>query len=185
MRKNLILSLLALAASLTACTPASEDRYGVYADGSYYIAVNHAKSRIHFRQDAHPEPEILLAESQNGKGFGFKTWRNKESCGLEDDKGNVFLLPRLTNRLERDGVTYRIKSDNEALRGINGGNAPAQSLITATVDDKNVLAYAYDTASGVRYIDRFQDGAFDRRLYLENGVGFLAHCRGFSLDDYR
>jgi hypothetical protein len=171
---------------LAACTPASNDRFGVYADGANYIVVNHDKPVIYFSEDAHPEPDALLQDTLNGKGFGFTTWRNKASCGLKDAKGNVFLLPRNAREMTKDGVHYQVQPTPKATLEANGGAEPTLRVIAAFRDEKPILAYGYDEALGIRFIDRFNErGDFEARIVLENGVGLLGHCRGFSLEDYR
>lgn len=183
MKKRIALGAVLI---LAACSPASNDRFGVYADGANYIVVNHAKQVIYFSDDAHPEPDALLQDTLNGKGFKFTTWRDKTSCGLKDAKGNVFLVPRKTTEFTKDGVHYQMQPTPKATLKVNGDQEPSLHIIAAFRDDKPILAYGYDEALGIRFIDRLDDnGDFTARIVLENGVGLLGHCRGLELEDYR
>jgi hypothetical protein len=181
---KMALSLIGLCGSLSACSPASQDQFGSYVDGAYYVVVSHSDKKIHFVEDAHPGPDSLLAEIKAGKGFSYKLWRTPQSCGLEDFKGNVFLIPRQDEAIVHKGLRYQLETTSKEILDVNGGRDPSMQFITVW-DDKNVsLSYGYDEALGIRTIDRYQNGAFDRRIILENGVGLLAHCRGFSFEDH-
>lgn len=187
MKKIAMVGLVALGATLlglAGCNRMSDDNYGVYGDGDYYIVVNHTRQKINFTNAAHPGPDLLLQEIENGKGIGFKTWRDAASCGLTDDKGNTFLVPRGAGHLVRDGLTYQVIAADPIYQKVNG-DAPAHTLsvkVTAK-DGTTVMGYVFDDTVGIRSIDRYADGNLDRKIVLEQGVGLLSHCRGFSLDD--
>ncbi len=185
MRKTLaILALGLLAAGLAGCGLQSDDSYGAYADGDFYFVVDHANNRINFTTEGHPAPETLLKEAAEGKGIGFKTWRNKVSCGLTDDKGNSFIVPRESASLAVGKTIYELTAPPAAFQ--SAGGAPHSVLVTVKTKAGIPYRYLYDDTIGIRYIDRNnQDGSFDRRIYLEQGVGLLGHCRGFSFDDYQ
>ena len=181
------LVLLGFAAmTLSACGPQSDDNYGVYADGEFYFVANYSQHKINFTNDAHPGPDILLGEIAQGKGIGFTTWRNKTSCGMTDDKGNSFVIPRGGTVVARDHITYSITPQPPVFTAANDGKPPHSVFVTVTTAKGVPYAYLYDDTLGIRFIDRNnQDGSFDRRIFLEQGVGLLSHCRGFSFDDYR
>ncbi len=176
--------IVAFSCFLISCSPASEDQFGAYVDGAYYIVVSHKHKKIHFVEDAHPGPDSLLAEIKAGKGFGYNVWRRPDACGLEDEKGNVFLIPRQKEKVIHKGLRYEREITSNEILDANGGKSPSMSFVTVWDGKKVVLAYGYDEALGIRTIDRYQNGAFDRRIILENGVGLLAHCRGLALEDF-
>ena len=174
----------ALLVSLGACNQMSDDNYGVYGDGDYYIVVNHHRQKINFTNTAHPGPDLLLQEIENGKGIGFKTWRDANSCGLTDDKGNSFIIPRGTSHLVRDGLTYQVIAADPIYAKVNDeGQAHTTSVKVTVADGTTVMGYVFDDTAGIRSIDRYADGTLDRKIVLQQGVGLLAHCRGFSLED--
>ncbi len=180
-----VVALLALAGSaLTGCNRMSDDSYGVYGDGDFYIVANHHRQKINFTSTAHPGPDVLLQEIENGKGIGFKTWRDAGSCGLTDDLGNSFIVPRGVSHFKYRNLSYQVIALDPIYAKVNQDQAPHETSVKVTNDDGDtVMAYVFDDTVGIRSIDRYHDGEFDRRIVLEQGVGLLAHCRGFSLDD--
>ncbi len=183
MKTKMVLAFAALLA-LGACGRMSDDNYGVYGDGDYFIVVNHHRQKINFTSAGHPGPDALLQEIENGKGIGFSTWRDDTSCGLTDDKGNSFVVPRAASHLTRKGLNYQVIAPDPIYETVNEGQAP--HAITVKVTDANgvpVMGYVFDDTIGIRSIDRYHDGEPDRKIVLQEGVGLLAHCRGLSLDD--
>ncbi|MEI9902675.1 MAG: hypothetical protein WDN06_00830 [Asticcacaulis sp.] len=180
MKKWILVAALALAG----CNKMSDDSFGVYGDGDFYIVANHHRQKINFTNTAHPTPDALLQEIENGKGIGFKTWRDASSCGLTDDLGNSFVVPRGVSRLVRKGLTYQVVAPDPIYQKVNDGTPPHQEGVKVTAADGTVImAYVFDDTAGIRSIDRYTDGKLDRTIVLQQGVGMLAHCRGFSLDD--
>lgn len=175
---------LSLAGGLLAgCGQSAGDQFGIYADGPNFIAVNHVTSRINYASDG-SAPDVLLAATQKGGGIGFTTWRDKSSCGMTDSSGNVFAVPR-SGRFDKDNAFFTVDADKPVFGEVNGG--PVGSLII-TLRSNNLVRvkYLYDDAVGIRWIDQYDpNGEFDRRIWLERGTGFLAHCRGFSAEDYK
>ncbi len=183
-KKLILLSLAAVA--LSGCGAQSDDNYGVYADGEFYFVANYSQHKINFTNEAHPGPDILLGEIAQGKGIGFTTWRNKTSCGMTDDKGNSFVIPRNLPIFARNHTTYIVTPQPVVFRQADNGNNPHSVFVTVKTGEGTPYSYLYDDTMGIRFIDRNnRDGSFDRRLFLEQGVGLLSHCRGFSFDDYR
>lgn len=180
-------ALLSFAAmGLSACGMQSDDNYGVYADGEFYFVANYSQHKINFTSDAHPGPDILLGEIEQGKGIGFTTWRDKASCGMADEKGNSFVIPRKVPIVTRNNITYMVTPQPAVFRAADNGQNPHSVFVTVKTAQGVPYRYLYDDTVGIRFIDRNnQDGSFDRRIFLEQGVGLLAHCRGFSLDDYQ
>lgn len=178
--KKIAITVLALA--LSGCGPQSEDQFGIYADGENHFVVNHAAGRINYGHDI--SAEELLKQTQNGQGLSFTTWRNKTSCGLTDSSGNVFAIPR-GDRFDKDNAIFSVEKDPAVLSEINGG--PVGSRVIALRTENLVrIRYLYDDTLGIRWIDQYNpQGEFDRRLWLERGVGLLAHCRGVSADDHK
>lgn len=180
--RNVLLCVIA-AASVAACGPMSSDRFGVYRDGDFYIVVNHVRQKINFTATAHPGPDELLQDIENGKGIGYKTWRDKTSCGLTDDKKNSFVIPR-SSRVERDGLTYAVMAEAPVFAKVNGGPTHETTVLVTSEDGTKVMGYVYDDTLGIRSLDRYHDGKFERRIQLESGVGLLGHCRGVSVYDF-
>lgn len=189
MRRTRIAIYAALAASslaLAACGLMSDDHYGVYADGDNYIVVDQDHHRINFTGDRQETPEELLADAAAGKGLGFTTWRNGTSCGLHDDRGNNFVVPRGVSKLEYGGATFVVDPTSPGIAAANGGQAPHAKTIHMLVKGQPRMAFVYDDTIGVRSIDRYDDQAHvERTIVLMQGTGLLAHCRGFSADDYK
>lgn len=177
------LAIVILAGLLSGCGLQSSDRYGIYADGENFIAVNHAAARIQYATDATPA-ETLLSQTRDGQGLTFTTWRDKTSCGLSDSAGNVFAVPR-GQRYDRDNAIFTVEPEAPVYEQVN--NAPVGSKVIALRTDNLVrVRYLYDDSLGIRWIDQYApDGQFDRRIWLERGVGLLEHCRGKSVDDYK
>ncbi|MEI9905915.1 MAG: hypothetical protein WDN06_19885 [Asticcacaulis sp.] len=99
MKTTAMILVGALLVSLGACNQMSDDNYGVYGDGDYYIVVNHHRQKINFTNTAHPGPDLLLQEIENGKGIGFKTWRDATSCGPDRRQGQQFHHPARVRRI--------------------------------------------------------------------------------------
>ncbi len=178
-----MMSALALL-TLAGCNQMSDDQYGVYGDGDFYIVVNHHRQKINFTNTAHPGPDVLLQEIENGKGIGFKTWRDATSCGLTDDLGNSFVIPRGVAHMERGGLSYQVIASDPIYAKVNGDATAHTTTVKVTAQDgSTVMSYVFDDTVGIRSLDRYHDGAFDRKIVLQQGVGLLAHCRGMSLDD--
>jgi len=118
----------AVTSLLSACGLASDDRFGAYVDGAYYIVVSHEDKKIHFVEDAHPGPDSLLAEIKAGKGFGFKVWRDQSSCGLEDAKGNVFLIPTKGDAITYQGLRYEIATPSSEILKANGWSRTVNAI---------------------------------------------------------
>ena len=186
-RMRILPACLAIASllGLAACNQMSDDAYGVYMDGDFYIVSDYNKNRIDFTNDAHPGPEALLKDVDAGKGIGFTTWRNATSCGMHDDKNNYFIVPRGTNHLDYAGESFDVTAPDAIYSTIDGGGQPHEELIKVSRKGVVTLSYTYDDTLGVRSMGRYNDdGTLDRTIYLTQGVGLLSHCRGFSLDDF-
>ncbi|ESQ73923.1 hypothetical protein [Asticcacaulis sp. AC402] len=174
--------------ALAGCGPQSGEQFGIYADGENHITVSHATSRIVYAADG-TSGEALLKQAEAGQGLSFTTWRNKVSCGITDSSGNVFAVPR-GDRFDKDNAIFTVEKDSPELAKANAGQTIAglagSRVVTLRTDNLVRIRYLYDDASGIRWIDQYNpQGELDRRIWLERGVGFLAHCRGFSVDDYR
>ena len=179
--KKIATTVLVLA--LSGCGPQSGDPFGIYADGENHIAVSHDTSRIVYASDG-TAGEALLKQAQDGQGLSFTTWRDKVSCGLTDSSGNVFAVPR-GDRFDKDNAIFTVEKDAPELTQANAGPAGSR-VVTLRTDNLVRIRYLYDDALGIRWIDQHNpQGEFDRRIWLERGVGLLAHCRGFSVDDYK
>ncbi len=189
MRKAHIAGLAAIGAcsiTLAGCGPMSDDRFGVYADGDNYIVADHDRHRINFTTDHQASPEDLLADAAKGKGLGFTTWRNKTSCGLHDDRGNNFVVPRGVSKLEYGGATFIVDPPSAGLEAANGGRAPHAETIHMQLKGQTRMSFVYDDTVGVRSIDRYDGQAhIERTIVLLQGTGLLEHCRGFSTDDFK
>jgi hypothetical protein len=181
-RGAVVLGLVAAAFALSACGQMSDDSYGVYADGDFFIVANYAKHKINFTSDTQPGADVLLQQIENGQGIGYTTWRNATSCGLRDAKGNNFVVPR-SDSLDYDGETFKVTHPKGIFATANGDRPDHEETITASRDGATILAYVYDDTLGIRSIDRYSNGVFDRKIVLMQGVGLLEHCRGASLDD--
>ncbi|WP_155914723.1 hypothetical protein [Asticcacaulis sp. AC460] len=177
------IALMTVAMVLTGCGLQSDDQFGIYADGENHFVVNHAAGRINYAGGG-GSAEDLLKQTQNGQGLSFTTWRNKTSCGLTDSSGNVFAIPR-GDRFDKDNAIFSVEKDPAVFEEINGGPAGSR-VVTLRTENLVRIRYLYDDASGIRWIDQYNpQGEFDRRLWLERGVGLLAHCRGVSADDHK
>jgi len=189
MRHAKLTGLAALAVSgfgLAGCGPMSDDRFGIYADGDNFVVIDHAHQRINFTTDHQTPPEDLLADAAKGKGLGFTTWRNGTSCGLHDDRGNNFVVPRGTNKLDYGGAIFTVDPPSLGLAAGNGGRAPHAETIHMRVKGQLRMSFVYDDTLGVRSIDRYDDQAHTARaMVLLQGTGLLEHCRGFSVDDFK
>jgi len=170
--------------ALSGCGQMSDDAYGAYVDGESYFVVNHEAQKIYFSRSGNPGPDELLKEIEGGKGIGFKTWRDETSCGLTDSAGNSFAIPRHSDSLTRGNLVFTV-TKLPAIFNRSNGNSPHSTVVTVHTAKGIPYSYLYDDTVGVRYIDRSnRDGGRDRRIFLEQGVGLLSHCRGFSLKDY-
>ena len=190
MRKTKLAGFAALTACglvLAGCGPMSDDRFGVYADGDNYIVADHDHHRINFTtSNSQATPEDLLADAAKGGGLGFTTWRNGTSCGLHDDRGNNFVVPRGTSKLDYAGATFVVDPPSAGIEVANGGRAPHTETIHMLVKGQPRMAFVYDDTLGVRSIDRYDAQAHvERTIVLLQGTGLLEHCRGFSLDDFK
>lgn len=184
MRKYWALAVGALLA-LSGCNQMSQDRYGVYGDGDFFIVVNHATHRINFTNEAQVSAEELLKGSEKGEGLGFTTWRDAHSCGLKDSKGNVFLIPRNGTRFDRDNMFFEIVPTDPVYAKVNGEDGAHETTVKLFAGGLIRMAYTYDDAVGIRSIDRYlPTGEFDRKIVLQKGTGLLEHCRGFALEDF-
>lgn len=174
---------LAVFLALAGCQQQEDTTPGVYADGENFIVINPAKHRINYAGGG-TKAEDLLAATEKGQGLSYTTWRDKASCGLKDGSGNLFAVPR-SDRFDRDGATFSI--ENEAPAAPRAGEGEMTGKVIALRTNNLVrIKYLYDDKVGIRYIDQYDpNGEFERRIWLERGIGFLGHCRGFSLDDYR
>ena len=171
---------------LAGCGPMSDDRYGIYADGDNYIVADHARHRIDFTSDSQETPEALLADAAAGKGLGFTTWRTKTSCGLHDDRGNNFVVPRGVRSLDYGGATFVVDPPSAGLTAANEGRAPHAETIHMLVKGQTRMTFVYDDTVGVRSIERYDSSAhIERTIVLLQGTGLLEHCRGFSSDDFK
>jgi hypothetical protein len=171
---------------LGACGLMSDDRYGIYADGDNYIVADHDRHRINFTTDTQATPETLLLAAAEGKGLGFTTCRNKTSCGLHDERGNNFVVPRGVSSLDYGGATFSVVPPSSGLEAANEGHAPHAETIQMKVKGQVRLTFVYDDTLGVRSMDRYDAQAhIERTIVLMQGTGLLEHCRGFSLDDYK
>jgi hypothetical protein len=172
--------------ALAGCGLMSDDRYGVYADGDNYVVVDQDHHRINFTTGSQDTPEVLLADAAAGKGLGFTTWRNGTSCGLHDDRGNNFVVPRGVSRLDYGGATFVVDPVSPGITAANGGQAPHEKTIRMLLKGQVRMTYVYDDTLGVRSIDRYDSQAHvERTIVLLQGTGLLAHCRGFSTDDFK
>jgi hypothetical protein len=179
-------ALAACALGLAGCGPMSDDRFGVYADGDNFVVADHDHQRINFTTDHQASPEDLLADAAKGQGLGFTTWRNATSCGLHDDRGNNFVVPRGTNKLDYGGATFVVDPPSQGLQAANGGRAPHGETIRMLIKGEVRMSFVYDDTVGVRSVDRFDGQAhIARTMVLVQGTGLLEHCRGFSLDDFK
>ena len=188
MKKICLVVLAAGAVTFTACGPqTAHDTPGVYADGENFIVINPAAHRINYAGDG-TKADALLAATEKGEGLGYTTWRDKTSCGLQDASGNLFVLPR-GDRVDRDNATITVETEAPAAKDGQPpvtGKPVTGKVIALRTDNLVRIKYLYDDAIGVRYIDQYDpNGEFDRRIWLERGTGFLGHCRGFSVDDFR
>ena len=186
MRKTTYAILAISSLALAGCGLMSDDRYGVYADGDNYIVVDQDHKRINFTGDHQETPEALLADAAAGKGLAFTTWRNPTSCGLHDDRGNNFVVPRGATKLDYAGATFVVDPTPTGIEAANGGHAPHAETIRMLVKGQVRMTYVYDDTIGVRSIDRYDSSAHvERTIVLLQGTGLLEHCRGFSTDDFK
>lgn len=184
MRKYWLLAAAALLA-LGGCNQMSQDRYGVYGDGDFYIVVNHATHRINFTNEAQVSPEELLKGSEKGEGLTFTTWRDADSCGLQDSKGNVFLIPRKEKRFDRKNMFFEVVPTDPVYAKVNGEDGAHETTVKLFAGGLVRMGFTYDDAVGIRSIDRYlPTGEFDRKIVLQKGNGLLEHCRGFALEDF-
>lgn len=178
------MGLMAAVLLVTGCGLSASDQVGIYVDQSTPIVIDHSAKKIHFSDAENLTADQLLAEIKDGKGMSYSTWRNQTSCGLKDTLGNVFLVPRKAAKLEFEGLTYEVTEQPDQLKALNGNKTLTVDHISVYRKDELILSYGYDKSLGLRYLDRVEGGDVNSRIWLENGVGFLGHCRGFDLNDY-
>lgn len=185
MRKVWLLAAMAMLA-VGGCNQMSQDRYGVYADGDNSFVVNHDTHRINVPDGlTQVSAEDLLKGSEKGEGLSFTTWRDADSCGLQDSRGNVFLIPRKATRFDRKNMFFEIVPTDPVYAKVNGEGGAHEMTVKLYAGGLIRMAYTYDDAVGIRSIDRYlATGEFDRKILLQKGTGLLEHCRGFSLEDY-